>query len=336
MVTPQDIAEKGFRISFRGYNTEEVDDFLQEIYNSYIEIYEANQKLNETTGRLSDAVGQYKSMEDTLNDALNIAGRSADEIEESAHSKAAEIIKNAELAASSIIAGAEQKISAEEYRLENIKREIETYKSKVLELLNAQLCVLNEYPESASLNNVGSASEKDAPIPMWKKHKSSANGKVFAKPASDISDTRQAPEKPAKEFEKSKNSEEDTDFSKTVFFEPVDITADASIESGKPEVKPEAKPGVKPEVKPESNINAKSDTDAAPKPEAKAAKDNSGSKDNSGRSDDSSEAKSDNNSYYEMMKEQVFGNSESVRPTRDTTSLPFVSMNENGGYTIRK
>ena len=78
MVTPQDIAEKGFRISFRGYNTEEVDDFLQEIYDSYIEIYEANQKLNETTGRLSDAVGQYKSMEDTLNDALNIAGRSAD------------------------------------------------------------------------------------------------------------------------------------------------------------------------------------------------------------------------------------------------------------------
>lgn len=330
MVTPQDIAEKGFRISFRGYNTEEVDDFLQEIYDSYIEIYEANQKLNETTGRLSDAVGQYKSMEDTLNDALNIAGRSADEIEESAHSKAAEIIKNAELAASSIIAGAEQKIAAEEYRLENIKREIETYKSKVLELLNAQLCVLNEYPESASLNNVGSAAEKDTPIPMWKKHKSSAKGKVFAKSASDISDTRQAPEKPAKEFEKSKNSEEDTDFSKTVFFEPVkdDITADASIESGKPEVKPE--------VKPELNINAKSDTDAAPKPEAKAAKDNSESKDNSGSSNDSSEAKSDNKSYYEIMKEHVFGDSESVRPTRDTTALPFVSMNENGGYTIRK
>ncbi|MDO5311666.1 MAG: DivIVA domain-containing protein, partial [Clostridia bacterium] len=189
MVTPQDIAEKGFRISFRGYNTEEVDDFLQEIYDSYIEIYEANQKLNETTGRLSDAVGQYKSMEDTLNDALNIAGMSADEIEESAHSKAAEILKNAELAANSIIAGAEQKIAAEQYRLENIKRETETYKAKIIELLNAQLCVLNEYPESASLSGVDSASDKDAH--MWKKHRNSAKGKTFTKASADSKDAKQ-------------------------------------------------------------------------------------------------------------------------------------------------
>ena len=116
MITPREIEEKGFRMSFRGYNTDDVDDFLQEICDSYTEIYESNRRLKEKTGRLSDAVGQYKSMEDTLSDALNVAGKSADEIEEDANGKAEQIIRNAELTAQSIIGGAEQKI-AEEQRI---------------------------------------------------------------------------------------------------------------------------------------------------------------------------------------------------------------------------
>lgn len=162
MITPREIEEKGFRMSFRGYNTDDVDDFLQEICDSYAEIYESNRKLKEKTGRLSDAVGQYKSMEDTLSDALNVAGKSADEIEEDANGRAAQIVRNAELTAQSIIDGAEQKIAAEQYRYENIKREIEIYKTKIIELLNAQLCVLKGYPKSASLDVYDGADGSEA------------------------------------------------------------------------------------------------------------------------------------------------------------------------------
>lgn len=165
MVTPQDIETKMFKVSFRGYNTMEVDEFLQEICDSYIELYEENKSLKKKAGLLSDAVGQYKSMEGTLQDALSVADKSADKIEKEAGSKAGEIIKNAELTAQSIIAGAEQKIADEEYRLERIKREIELYKAKVLELLNAQLGVLKEYPTSGGLNL-----DKDIPAQqMWNK-----------------------------------------------------------------------------------------------------------------------------------------------------------------------
>ena len=166
MITPREIEEKGFRMSFRGYNTDDVDDFLQEICDSYTEIYESNRRLKEKTGRLSDAVGQYKSMEDTLSDALNVAGKSADEIEEDANGKAEQIIRNAELTAQSIIGGAEQKIAEEQYRYENIKREIEIYKAKIIELLNAQLCVLKGYPKSASLEEeLASEAERNNSVP---------------------------------------------------------------------------------------------------------------------------------------------------------------------------
>lgn len=315
MVTPQDIAEKGFRISFRGYNTEEVDDFLQEIYDSYIEIYEANQKLNETTDRLSDAVGQYKSMEDTLNDALNIAGMSADEIEKSAHSKASEIIKNAELAANSIIAGAEQKIAAEEYRLENIKREIDTYKAKIVELLNAQLCVLNEYPGSASLSGSDTASENDSH--MWKKQRNFTKRKVSANAAADITDTKQAAAaaKPSKKFDKFEKTEEDTDLSKTELFEPIKVDA-------KPEA--ELKNKIKSKTEAESKLEAKSKTEVKSSDNIDTASDNLSAEDSSAKPS------------YEEMKEIVFGKPEGDRPTHDTSKLPFISMNENGGYTVRK
>ena len=148
MLTPKDIETKIFKISFRGYDVSEVDDFLQEICDSYVEIYSENKKYQDQIRRLSDAVGQYKSMEETITDAVTVADKSASEIESDAKQKAANIIKNAEITANSIVAGAEQKIADEAYRLDSIKREIEIYKTKIIDLLNAQLSVLKEYPQS--------------------------------------------------------------------------------------------------------------------------------------------------------------------------------------------
>lgn len=188
MVTPRDIETKMFKVSFRGYNTTEVDEFLQEICDSYIDLYEENLELKKKAGLLSNAVGQYKSMEDTLQDALSVADKSADKIEKAAGSKAEEIIKNAELTAQSIIFGAEQKIADEEYRLEKIKRETEIYKAKIIDLLNAQLCVLKEYPQSGSID----LSAERPKQKMWnKKTETSVAAEEVTKKytAGEISDT---------------------------------------------------------------------------------------------------------------------------------------------------
>ncbi len=208
MITPQDIETKMFKMSFRGYSTTEVDEFLQEICDSYVELYEENKTLKKKAGLLSDAVGQYKSMEGTLQDALSVADKSADRIEKAAGNKADEIIKNAELTARSIVAGAKQKISDEEYRLERIKREIELYKAKVLELLNAQLCVLKEYPQSGSFN-----AEEPPAQQMW-------NKKTDAVPDSKIQNS--------KTETKNNTKRENEDFSKTKVADAVKINNSAA------------------------------------------------------------------------------------------------------------
>lgn len=160
MLTPRDIESKMFKVSFKGYNTDEVDDFLQEVCDSYVNIYIENKENREKIERLSEAVGQYKSMEGTLQDALSVADKSTEEIEKDAYRKAAEIVKKAERSAKAIIADAAQKAKAEEEKLEQIKQEMESYRERITDLINAQLSILSNYPtlerlsgKTAEVNN---------------------------------------------------------------------------------------------------------------------------------------------------------------------------------------
>lgn len=148
MLTPNDIEKKEFNLSLRGYNATEVDDFLAEICESYEEVYAEKEKLKAQVENLSEAVVKYKAMEDSLGEAMSVADKSANEIKCDANHKADKIIENAKSTADSMLASAEQIISAESYRFETMKREIEMYKAKIIELLNSQLSVLKEYPTS--------------------------------------------------------------------------------------------------------------------------------------------------------------------------------------------
>lgn len=150
MITPQSIDDKVFNIILRGYSVSEVDDFLQEICDDYTEMYEENKRLHEDNKCMSEAIEMYKAMEATIKDSLTVSNKSAEQIENEARKKADEIISNAEIKASSLVDEAEKRIANEIFRYENIKREIEIYKSKIVRLLNAQLDVLKDYPKSDS------------------------------------------------------------------------------------------------------------------------------------------------------------------------------------------
>ena len=45
MLTPLDIHNKDFKRSFRGYDEDEIDDFLDQVVNDYEKLYRDNDKL---------------------------------------------------------------------------------------------------------------------------------------------------------------------------------------------------------------------------------------------------------------------------------------------------
>ena len=57
-ITPQRIQEKEFRLSFRGYNEREVDEFLDEVTEAVAELIEENRRLRERLASPSGSGGE--------------------------------------------------------------------------------------------------------------------------------------------------------------------------------------------------------------------------------------------------------------------------------------
>lgn len=145
MLTPQDIENKTFKREMRGYSVEEVEDFLRTVCDDYEQLYKENAAAKERVAMLSDAVRQYKSMEEMLQNALKVAENSGEEIKRNAYDKAEVIIKDAEAKAAKIITDSANEVAKVSYQYEQVKRSVEVYKAKVISLLNAQLDILKEY-----------------------------------------------------------------------------------------------------------------------------------------------------------------------------------------------
>lgn len=141
MLTPMDIDQKVFKKSMRGYNVEDVESFLMEISESYEELYLEHQEAKEQIALLSDAVAQYKSMEETLKNGLAVAERDGEELKKAAREEAEAIWLKGK-------AKAEEEMSRLSYQYEQMKHSVEIFRAKVVSLLHAQLDVIKEYGES--------------------------------------------------------------------------------------------------------------------------------------------------------------------------------------------
>ena len=145
MITPADIESKEFKKEMRGYSISEVNNFMKEGALSYEKIYNENLSAMDRIGMLSDAVKQYKSMEDTLRNALSVAKGASDEIKTNAHGQAQVIIRDAETKAAEIINRAAKEVAEINRKYEEMKRSVEVFRAKTVSLLNSQLEVIKDY-----------------------------------------------------------------------------------------------------------------------------------------------------------------------------------------------
>ena len=84
MLTPADIHNKEFSRGFRGYNEEEVDDFLDEIGSAFEELIKQNTRLAEDLELERKKTAQYQEMEKNLHETMDVAQKTADEAVQSA------------------------------------------------------------------------------------------------------------------------------------------------------------------------------------------------------------------------------------------------------------
>ena len=148
MITPLDIENKKFsKQMVNGYNVDEVDEFLDEITADYEKLYKENKELKENTVELHNDVGQYRTIESTLQNTLVIAQKTADEIQNVAKQQAEQIIKDAEHQAKTRLDELNTQIMIKEKELNELKKQFSVYKAKMESLLISQLELIKDMAE---------------------------------------------------------------------------------------------------------------------------------------------------------------------------------------------
>ena len=148
MITPLDIENKRFsKQMMNGYNVDEVDDFLDELTLEYGKLYKENAELKSQREELDDNVGKYKNIENTLQNTLVMAQKTADEITDVAKKQAEQIVKDAEYNAKNMVDEVNAEIINKQKELADVKKDLEVYKAKMESLLIAQLEILKDIKE---------------------------------------------------------------------------------------------------------------------------------------------------------------------------------------------
>jgi len=135
-ISPMDIEQQEFGRSFRGYNEEEVDDFLDKIVKDYEELIKENAKLKEEIDRMKDRLKEFSEIEETLRSALLNTQKSADEIKDRVENKAKLIVEKAEKEAEIIIQKASQKEDEAKNEINNLRRYKFIFKERFRSMLN--------------------------------------------------------------------------------------------------------------------------------------------------------------------------------------------------------
>ena len=89
MLTPLDLNNKNFSKGFRGYDTEEVDEFFAKVAKDFERLYQDNVELKDAVERVSAKLEYYQQMESTMQNTLVIAQETADEVKKNSEQKAA-------------------------------------------------------------------------------------------------------------------------------------------------------------------------------------------------------------------------------------------------------
>lgn len=180
MLTPLDIHNKEFKRSFRGYNEDEIDEFLDTVVKDYETLYRENIDLKETVDRLKSKVENFERLENTLHNTLVVAQETAEEVKLNANRESEDlrssaqreaedlrasakreadlIIKEAQAKGKSMYEEALEAVRHKNMEYQVIEQKMEYFRTQMKTLLMTQMQLL----EPQHIQKAVKAAEKDA------------------------------------------------------------------------------------------------------------------------------------------------------------------------------
>ena len=138
-LSPLDIHNKEFSRGFRGYDEDEVNEFLDQIIKDYEILIREKKELEEKLSNNSERLGHFADIEETLTKSIVVAQEAAEEVRRNAMKESKLIVKEAEKNADRIINESLSKARKIAIEIEDLKKQSKVFRTRFKMLIEAQL-----------------------------------------------------------------------------------------------------------------------------------------------------------------------------------------------------
>lgn len=143
-LNPLDIYNKEFKKSTFGYNTTQVDEFIDDVGVAYERALKEINNLKEENKALREKIENYEDMEERLQRTLDSMEDTISERIEQADKEARMIVKEARMKAENIKEDARTQVAEEKRKLEQLREQKNFFKIRFQTLLESHLEMLND------------------------------------------------------------------------------------------------------------------------------------------------------------------------------------------------
>jgi cell division initiation protein len=141
-ITPLDIQNRQFRVKFRGFDVKEVDAFLEQVAEAFLEFNQRAERLQRALERSKREVTAYREREETFKTALQNSQTVMEQMQSNAKKSAELIIADAEVKAEKLLQGASRRLSQMHEDIAELKRQRQQIESEIQSIIETHTKIL--------------------------------------------------------------------------------------------------------------------------------------------------------------------------------------------------
>lgn len=138
-LTPNEIINKEFDTSFRGYNADQVNDYLDIIVAEFERLIQENNRLTQELSVATEKNEYFAQLQESLNSSIVVAQEAADRLKQNARKEAELILYEAERDADSRIAEASEYAQTIMTEVEALRNSSQAYRQNLERTIRKQL-----------------------------------------------------------------------------------------------------------------------------------------------------------------------------------------------------
>jgi cell division initiation protein len=183
ILTAQDIQSQQFHVRFRGFDVEEVDDFLEKIATAFQAVSEENQKLKGRLETMEKDLATYQNQQKSFQSAIIAAQNVADGMKEKSREEADAIVVEAKEEARLRREEADYEIAELKRKIDDLKSLREQARNDLRQQLKSYLQMLDTEPaDSARAAEHFSSSSRRQEPPRGNVYGATPRSRIIAEP----------------------------------------------------------------------------------------------------------------------------------------------------------